>query len=55
MTITGLEYDDAERVLREADGHVKTALVMSLAGVSRDEARDRLNRHSGFVRPAIQE
>ncbi len=55
MTITGLEYDDAERVLQEAGGHVKTALVMSLAGVDRHEAQERLKRHSGFVRPAIQE
>ena len=55
MTVTGLSYDEAAEVLRAADGHVKTALVMVLADVPPDEARRRLERADGFVRVAIQE
>ena len=54
MTVTGLNYEEARRLLRNADGHVKTALVMNLADVAADEARRRLERASGFVRPAIE-
>jgi len=53
MTATGVDYSTAENALREADGHVKTALVMLLAGVGAEEARERLARANGFVRVAL--
>lgn len=53
MTITGVDYDAASAVLKDAGGHVKTATVMVLAQVDAEEARRRLARASGFVRPAI--
>ena len=53
MIATGVEYDEAARVLESAGGHVKTAIVMLLAGVDVEEARARLARHAGFVRSAI--
>ena len=53
MMVTGLDYDAAAEVLHAADGHVKTALIMILADVSAEEARQRLDRADGFVRPAI--
>ncbi len=53
MIATGVEYDEAARVLAAADGHVKTALVMLLAGVDAAEAKARLARHDGFVRRAL--
>lgn len=55
MMVTGLDYNEASRVLREAHGHVKTALVMILAGVNAEEAKKRLERADGFVRKAIGE
>jgi len=54
MTITGVSYDEASNFLRQADGHVKTALVMIKAGVSANEARSRLVKVGGFVRRAIE-
>jgi N-acetylmuramic acid 6-phosphate etherase len=54
MTITGVNYEDAEKYLELSGGHVKTALVMILAGVSREEAVKRLERSDGFVRQAIE-
>ncbi len=55
MTITGVDYDEAERVLLEAGGHVKTAVVMVRAGVGPTEARARLQNAGGFVRGAIED
>ncbi|MGA7836964.1 MAG: N-acetylmuramic acid 6-phosphate etherase [Ignavibacteriaceae bacterium] len=53
MTITGINYDEAADVLKKADGHVKTALVMMKANVSAEEAKARLQKSDGFVRKAI--
>lgn len=54
MTITGLNYDEASKYLKQADGHVKTALVMIKAKVSAEEAKKRLEISDGFVRNAIE-
>ncbi|MGC8654111.1 MAG: N-acetylmuramic acid 6-phosphate etherase [Candidatus Kryptoniota bacterium] len=54
MAITGVDYETAERVLYEAGGHVKTAVVMIKANVTADEAKRRLNLSNGFVRTAIE-
>jgi len=53
MTITGINYDEAADVLKKADGHVKTALVMMKANVSAEEAKARLQKSDGFVRKAV--
>ncbi|MDZ7343076.1 MAG: N-acetylmuramic acid 6-phosphate etherase, partial [candidate division KSB1 bacterium] len=47
MLVTGVSYDQAERVLEKAGGHVKTALVMILAAVDAEEARRRLQQNGG--------
>jgi len=54
MTVTGVNYETAEEVLIEAKGHVKTALVMILKRVDREEAQRRLKLSDGFVRGAIE-
>jgi N-acetylmuramic acid 6-phosphate etherase len=53
MMATGCDYDAAHDVLEKAGGHVKTAIVMILAGVTAGEARARIARADGFVRGAI--
>jgi len=55
MTVTGIDYAAASSLLEAAGGHVKTAVVMHMADVSRDEATHRLEAASGFVRPAIED
>jgi N-acetylmuramic acid 6-phosphate etherase len=50
---TGDDYETAETFLKQADGNLKTALVMRLAGVSKKEARTRLKQAQGFVKRAI--
>ncbi len=54
MTATGTDYATAAATLAEADGHVKTALVMLLTGATPDEARARIEQAGGFVRQAIE-
>ena len=53
MTITGVSYEEADKYIQEARGHVKTALVMIKANVSYEEATERLQKAQGFVRTAI--
>jgi len=53
MMITGVSYEEAAKVLKDARGHVKTALVMILAKIDADQARKRLEESNGFVRKAI--
>ena len=50
---TGCGDAEVERMLVDAGGEVKTAIVMGRLGVSPDEARDRLSRAKGHVRRAL--
>jgi N-acetylmuramic acid 6-phosphate etherase len=49
----GVDQESAGRALEATGYEVKPALVMLLAGVSADEARQRLAHAEGFVRPAV--
>jgi N-acetylmuramic acid 6-phosphate etherase len=50
---TGVDEDEAERLLVESDWHTKTALVAILAHVDVDRARDLLEASGGYVRAAV--
>ena len=54
MTITGVGYDEAELFLNEAEGNVKTALVMILCNAELDDAKKLLEKSNGFVKTAIE-
>jgi len=51
---TGVDHDVAASTLEAAGGHVKTAMVMIMAGVPAEEARQRLLKADGFVRRAVE-
>ncbi len=53
MIVTGVGYQEAEKILYEADGHVKTAIVMLLTETGKAEAKKRLTQSDGFVKKAI--
>ena len=53
MDTTSCSAEEAVRALHEADQSIKTAIVMILLGVSRDEAEERLRQENGFVRKCI--
>lgn len=55
MTLAELSYEEASRMLSKADHHVKTALLMALSGLSREEAVVKLRENEGFIRKALQE
>lgn len=55
MMFAEVEYQQAEQLLQQADGHVKAALVMALAGIGPEKARKRLKKHNGMIRKALQE
>ncbi len=52
-TVTGLDDAAAQRVLDQAGGNVKVAIVMGLANATPDEARERLDHAAGVVSDAI--
>ena len=54
MTVTGVDYDQAARVLEEANGSVKLSIVMIKAGVDSEEATRLLTQAGGFVRRAVE-
>jgi N-acetylmuramic acid 6-phosphate etherase len=54
-TLTGLGRDEAMTLLREADGHVKVAVVMWRKGLSADAAAAHLKHCEGFLRRALEE
>ena len=53
MTATECTRDEAKATLAQAEGHVKTAVVMILAGCDAAAARERLAQAKGHVRGAL--
>jgi N-acetylmuramic acid 6-phosphate etherase len=53
-TATGVSDDEAEEALAAAGGSAKVAVVALLAEVDADEARARLERSGGHIRPALE-
>lgn len=55
MMLGDVDYDEADRLLGISNGHVKTALMMALAGLSKREAEQKLEASEGFIRRALSE
>src|SRR6476646_5143001 len=53
--VTGLDYDEADRLLRKAHWNVKAAIVMEKSGLTYPKAIARLKVAHDFVRDAIHE
>jgi N-acetylmuramic acid 6-phosphate etherase len=53
METTGLDREAARRAIEDAEGSVKTAIVMARRGVSKTEAEKLLTQHAGRLRPII--
>jgi N-acetylmuramic acid 6-phosphate etherase len=52
--VSGLSYEDAMVLLKQADGEVKTSLVVAKTGLSVEEARKRLEQKDGSLRMALE-
>jgi N-acetylmuramic acid 6-phosphate etherase len=55
MIVTGLEYQDADKLLRQAHWNVKAAIVMKKTGLAYTKSVSRLRRAHDVVRDAIGE
>ena len=55
MIVTGLDYDEADKLLRRAHWNVKAAIVMEKGGLTYPKALARLKSAHDFVRDAIHE
>jgi N-acetylmuramic acid 6-phosphate etherase len=55
MIVTGLDADDADKLLRRARWNVKAAIVMQKAALTYPQSLARLRRAHDFVRDAIGE
>ncbi|KJE27887.1 N-acetylmuramic acid 6-phosphate etherase [Geobacillus kaustophilus] len=53
MEATGVSAEEASLYYEQANGEVKTAIVMILGGCSYEEAKARLQKAGGFVRKAL--
>lgn len=53
VTFTGKSYEESTLLLDQANGHVKTALLMGLKEMTNDEARKVLRENNGFIRKAL--
>lgn len=53
MEVCDVARDAARALLRDADGHVKTAIVMALLDVDRAEALRRLDAAGGVIRRVV--
>lgn len=54
MEATSCDYVTAEKYLLQADYKPKIAITMILAGLSKEEALQKLDESSGFIRKAIK-
>ncbi|WP_010532083.1 N-acetylmuramic acid 6-phosphate etherase [Lentibacillus jeotgali] len=53
MKITGVDYNEAARVLALTNNQVKSAIVMIKGGVTYQEAEEAIEKTNGYVRDAI--
>ena len=53
--VTGLDYDDSDRILKKANWNVKAAIVMQKTGLPLPKAQARLRRAHDSMREAIGE
>lgn len=52
---TGIDYDNAMKILIQSGGRVKAALVMASLDVSYEEAAERLKKYDGSLRHTLDE
>jgi N-acetylmuramic acid 6-phosphate etherase len=52
--LTQLDSDEAERLLDDAEGCIKTAVVMNKRDIPQDEAKSLLDVHEGKLRDALE-
>ncbi|MCP4255097.1 MAG: N-acetylmuramic acid 6-phosphate etherase [Candidatus Scalindua sp.] len=54
MTVTNLDREEADNLLDEAKGNVKTAIVMHKLQTDYDDAKNKLEEYDGLVRKVLE-
>jgi N-acetylmuramic acid 6-phosphate etherase len=54
MDLTSCDYDWADALIKDANGELKTALVMHWKNVGAERARELLDHHGGVIRKVIE-
>ncbi len=52
---TGLSYESAKALLEQTGYEAKPAILMALSGIDASTAKNRLDRHNGFLREALND
>ena len=55
MEATGCTQEQATQALTQSDNHCKTAILMLLDGLDAKSARQKLSKHNGFIRQALED
>jgi N-acetylmuramic acid 6-phosphate etherase len=53
MEFLNIDYDEADRLLQESGGSVKTAIVMQKLSIDRDAAEKKLADADGFLKRIV--
>ncbi len=53
-TLANVDEEEARSYLAQANGNTKTALVMALTGVAKEQAEEALSRNGGVARRAVE-
>ncbi|MEE9554430.1 MAG: N-acetylmuramic acid 6-phosphate etherase [candidate division Zixibacteria bacterium] len=54
METCGIDYEDAEKLLKQSGGSVKTAIIMAKTGLSKKDSEIRLKKVDGFIHRALK-
>lgn len=55
MFLADKNYEEAEKLLKLADGHVKTALMIAFTGLDKEKCQKLLEENDGFIRKALRD
>jgi len=55
ITTTGVDYKNASELLDQANGHVKSAILMALTDLDLEHVQRLLERNDGFIKKALLE
>lgn len=53
MMAAGIEYQEASNFLKNAGGHVKSAILMAITGLTLEESKQLLSQNEGFIKKAL--
>lgn len=53
MTVVETDYEHSSELLSAADGHVKSAILMGLTGLGKEQVLQLLKKNEGFIKKSI--